>query len=140
EPETDAWRAASKQLEQVWRQMFSPNSHGSSHLRRPFRNSASIRFWVYRIALPLLGVACRQIGESAVWCDDETAIRASDYNLYCQKLESELLGLIKATHPVPLSFWRDRVLSLISLTDYSFATQQPLNRFPASSLVESSMM
>jgi len=155
--QTSSWQSVITHLDGAWRDMiFICNKQQGGNTKHQFTNTASLRFWVHRIGLPLVAMVCSRMGQSAIWSDDDSLSVEFNYAAYCISFDAHFTQLLTEEAEDLKSFWRGRVLSLIHLTDIK-ATRESnhpptssvtgiknatneANHLPTSSVVETAMM
>jgi len=94
---------------------------------------SSIRYTIYRLALPLVQAGCALIGMRMLICEDdvETSVSYEEFEKYERALENAIITLTEEKSLLPDVFWQDSALTLLS------TTQQRRNRETAGNEVTS---
>lgn len=84
----------------------------------PLRFNTSFSFTVFRLAAPLVRIACMEIGESVLFCEDEEAatVTSSAYERYVRSLDAAVERLVQHETALPNLFWQEQALVLAGLS------------------------
>lgn len=114
----EPWRSVENRLRQTLLDLTSVSRDEAARLpaeAMPLRLGTSFGYAVFRLANNLVHTACRNVGHSILFCEDDDVpgVSVEEYNDYAQAVSKEVLALTRpGSNVMPDVFWQEGALVL----------------------------